>query len=171
MLIDSNCDYYATFETSKGTIVVDLFEKGAPNTVNNFVALAASGFYDGILFHRVIPNFMAQAGDPLGEGTGGPGYEFEDELSPDLRHNKPGILSMANSGPGTNGSQFFITFGPTPHLDGYDESGQAKPCGAPQVSCHAVFGEVTEGLEAALALTPTGEGPVDAIERVTISTR
>lgn len=175
MLIDPSLDYYATFQTSKGPIEIDLFEDQAPVTVNNFIVLAESNFYDGLSFHRVLPNFMAQGGDPLGTGTGGPGYQFEDEFSPELRHDAPGTLSMANSGPGTNGSQFFITFGPTPHLDAYDEAGQLKPCGTANVSCHAVFGRVTTGLETALALNPidpqAGGGTPDMIESVTISTR
>ncbi len=145
MLIDTNCDYKATMVTSKGTVQIDLFEKDAPNTVNNFVALAASGFYDGLPFHRVIQDFMAQGGDPTGTGTGGPGYSFPDEFSPTLTHDRPGILSMANSGANTNGSQFFITFGPTPWLDAY-ENNVLKACGTPSVSCHAVFGVVTEGM-------------------------
>lgn len=145
MLIDTNCDYRATISTSKGDIVVDLYEKDAPITVNNFVALAESGFYAGIPFHRVIEGFMAQGGDPTGTGSGGPGYQFDDEFSPNLSHNQPGILSMANSGANTNGSQFFITYIETPHLDAYD-NGVAKACGQPGISCHAVFGVVTEGL-------------------------
>ncbi|HEX8683105.1 MAG TPA: peptidylprolyl isomerase [Ardenticatenaceae bacterium] len=176
MLIDPSRDYYATIQTSKGPIEIDLFEDEAPMTVNNFVALAESGFYNGVLFHRVIPNFMAQGGDPLGTGTGGPGYSIEDEFSPNLRHDQPGTLSMANAGPNTGGSQFFITYGPTPHLDAYDEAGQLRPCGQPQVSCHAVFGRVTTGLETAQALTPAGPeagggGAPDVIETITISTR
>lgn len=118
-------------ETTEGDIYANLFAAEAPKTVENFVTLARKGFYDGIIFHRVIPDFMIQTGDPEGKGTGGPGYQFADEFSPKLRHNKAGIFSMANSGPNTNGSQFFITEGPTPHLD----------------NRHSVFGEVTEGLD------------------------
>jgi cyclophilin family peptidyl-prolyl cis-trans isomerase len=114
-----------------GTIEADLFAKEAPATVGNFVKLAKQGFYNGIIFHRVIPDFMIQTGDPTGTGTGSPGYQFGDEFSPGLRHDKPGILSMANSGPGTNGSQFFITEKPTPWLD----------------NKHSVFGQVTSGME------------------------
>lgn len=119
-------DIPATIVTSKGDIHVNLFADTAPVTVANFVNLAQRKFYDGLNFHRVIPHFMIQGGCPLGTGTGGPGYQFEDEFSPTLRHDKPGVLSMANAGPGTNGSQFFITHTPTPHLD----------------DAHTVFGEV-----------------------------
>jgi peptidyl-prolyl cis-trans isomerase B (cyclophilin B) len=108
----------AVFDTSKGTIRVDLFEDKAPVTVANFVNLAQRGFYDGLKFHRVIDDFMIQGGCPQGTGTGGPGYRFEDECTPELKHDAPGKLSMANAGPGTNGSQFFITHVPTPWLDG-----------------------------------------------------
>jgi cyclophilin family peptidyl-prolyl cis-trans isomerase len=137
MTIDSNKDYSAKFVLANGDeFTIDLFEKDAPITVNNFVFLAREGFYDGVTFHRVIPGFMAQSGDPTGTGTGDPGYEFQDEFSPNLRHDKAGILSMANSGPGTNGSQFFITFGPTPHLN----------------DIYSVFGVVTEGMDVVLAI-------------------
>ncbi len=119
-------DISATIETSKGNIHVKLFADQTPVTVANFINLAQRHFYDGLFFHRVIPHFMIQGGCPLGTGTGGPGYKFEDEFSPTLCHDKPGVLSMANAGPGTNGSQFFITHTPTPHLDG----------------AHTVFGEV-----------------------------
>jgi peptidyl-prolyl cis-trans isomerase B (cyclophilin B) len=119
-------DLTAVFETSKGTINVKLFGDDAPVTVGNFVNLVNRGFYNGLSFHRVIANFMIQGGCPQGNGTGGPGYKFEDEFVPTLRHNKPGILSMANAGPGTNGSQFFITHVPTDWLDDH----------------HTVFGEV-----------------------------
>ena len=108
----------AVFDTSRGTIRVDLFADKAPLTVASFVNLALRGYYDGLNFHRVIPNFMIQGGCPEGSGRGGPGYRFEDECRPDLRHDRPGVLSMANAGPGTNGSQFFITHGPTSWLDG-----------------------------------------------------
>lgn len=119
----------AVFTTARGTIRIKLHADGAPKTVANFVNLAQRGFYNNLTFHRVIANFMIQGGCPLGTGTGGPGYRFGDEFGAGLRHNKAGILSMANAGPGTNGSQFFITHGPTPHLDGK----------------HSVFGEVIEG--------------------------
>jgi peptidyl-prolyl cis-trans isomerase B (cyclophilin B) len=117
----------AVLETSKGTIKLNLFADKTPLTVANFVNLAGRGYYDGLKFHRVIPDFMIQGGCPLGTGTGGPGYNFSDEFSPDLRHDRPGVFSMANAGPGTNGSQFFITHVPTPWLDGK----------------HSVFGAVT----------------------------
>src|SRR5512136_727082 len=131
MLIDSKKKYIATFETARGDIVVELFADKAPKTVNNFVFLARDGFYDNTTFHRVIPDFMAQGGDPTGTGRGGPGYKFADEFHPDLKHAKPGVLSMANAGRNTNGSQFFITYAPTPWLDGK----------------HAVFGQDVKGME------------------------
>jgi cyclophilin family peptidyl-prolyl cis-trans isomerase len=127
----------ATIKTSNGDIEVKLFQDKAPVTVSNFVTLARSKFYDGLLFHRVMPGFMIQGGDPKGNGTGGPGYSFADEFVPTLKHDKPGILSMANSGPNTNGSQFFITVAPTPHLD----------------NKHTIFGEVTKGIEVATAIS------------------
>jgi peptidyl-prolyl cis-trans isomerase B (cyclophilin B) len=127
--IDANKKYSATLETSRGTIVVDLFAKEAPKTVNNFVFLARDGFYDGTVFHRVIDNFMIQGGDPTGTGRGGPGYKFEDEFKGNPHKHKVGTLSMANAGPGTNGSQFFITHIVTNWLDGK----------------HTVFGEVRSG--------------------------
>lgn len=137
MVIDPKKKYTAHMETDKGTMVIELFADKTPKTVNNFVFLAREGFYDGIIFHRVINNFMVQGGDPTGTGSGGPGYKFGDEFHPSLKHNKRGILSMANAGPGTNGSQFFITHGPTPHLDNH----------------HTVFGQVIEG-EAVLMSIP-----------------
>ena len=121
----------ATFDTDKGTIRVELFEQQTPKTVGNFESLCEKKFYDGLKFHRVIPNFMIQGGCPQGTGTGGPGYKFEDEFDPALRHDGPGVLSMANAGPNTNGSQFFITHVACPHLDGK----------------HTVFGKVIEGQE------------------------
>jgi len=119
----------AVFATAKGEIRITLFPAEAPQTVANFVNLAQRGYYDGLKFHRVIANFMIQGGDPTGTGMGGPGYNFADEFSPSRRHDSAGVLSMANAGPGTNGSQFFITHGPTPHLDGK----------------HSVFGKVASG--------------------------
>lgn len=127
--IDPAKSYTATFKTDKGDIVVELFAKQAPITVNNFVFLARDGYYDNTTFHRVIPNFMVQGGDPTGTGRGGPGYKFNDEPgSLALKHDGPGVLSMANAGPNTNGSQFFITHLATPHLDGK----------------HGVFGKVKD---------------------------
>ena len=138
MSIDPSKTYTATFVLENGAeFKVNLFDDKAPNTVNNFVFLARDGFYDGVTFHRVIPGFMAQGGDPTGTGRGGPGYRFADEFHPDLKHDRPGILSMANAGPNTNGSQFFITLVPTPHLDG----------------AHAVFGEVVEGMDVVNAIS------------------
>jgi len=127
----TNTNRHAIIETSMGTIDVELFEDKAPITTANFIKLAQSGFYDNLTFHRVIPNFMVQTGDPKGDGTGGPGYAIKDEFGAGLKHNKPGILSMANSGPNTGGSQFFITTVPTPWLDGK----------------HAIFGQVVKGQE------------------------
>lgn len=119
----------ATFNTNKGVIKVELFDDKTPKTVENFETLCAKNYYDGLKFHRVIPDFMIQGGCPEGTGTGGPGYKFEDEFHADLKHDGPGVLSMANAGPNTNGSQFFITHLATPHLDGR----------------HSVFGKVIEG--------------------------
>jgi cyclophilin family peptidyl-prolyl cis-trans isomerase len=129
--LDLTKSYSARFKTERGEFTAELFAADAPMTVENFVNLARAGFYEGTTFHRVIPGFMAQGGDPTGTGTGGPGYSFRDELSVKRRHDGPGTLSMANAGPNTNGSQFFITFAPTPHLDGR----------------HTVFGRVTAGMD------------------------
>jgi peptidyl-prolyl cis-trans isomerase B (cyclophilin B) len=129
MAIDLNKKYKATLTTSRGDIVCDLFAKDAPNTVNNFVFLARENYYDGTVFHRVIPNFMIQGGDPTGTGRGGPGYRFDDECKGNPNRHKVGTLSMANAGPGTNGSQFFITHVATDWLDGK----------------HTVFGQVLTG--------------------------
>ena len=131
MQIDVTKSYQATIVTNRGDIVLDLFAKDAPKTVNNFVFLAQDGFYDGVTFHRVISNFMIQGGDPTGTGRGGPGYRFEDEFRGNPHRHGKGFLSMANAGPGTNGSQFFITHAPQPHLDGK----------------HTVFGQVVEGMD------------------------
>ena len=136
MGIDPAKSYTATVNTDLGDIVIELFADKAPNTVNNFVFLARDGFYDGVSFHRVIKGFMAQGGDPTGTGMGGPGYSFEDEFHPELTHSGPGVLSMANAGPGTNGSQFFITYADTPHLD----------------FRHAVFGRVVDGMDVVEAI-------------------
>jgi cyclophilin family peptidyl-prolyl cis-trans isomerase len=136
MKIDPAKQYTATMETNRGVIVVKLHASQTPRTVNNFVCLAEDGYYDGVTFHRVIPDFMVQGGDPTGTGRGGPGYTFKDEFDPKLKHDKPGVLSMANAGPGTNGSQFFVTHVPTPWLDGK----------------HSVFGQVTEGMDVVNAI-------------------
>jgi cyclophilin family peptidyl-prolyl cis-trans isomerase len=150
---------YAEFVTNKDTMVAKLYYKEAPVTVANFVALAEGNhplvseqykgkrYYDSTTFHRVIDNFMIQGGDPTATGSGDPGYKFEDEFVAQLKHNKPGILSMANSGPNTNGSQFFITEKATPFLDSYNPDGTLKDCENPRVSCHAVFGELVKGIE------------------------
>ena len=129
--IDTAGNYKVTMETSKGTIEIDLYAEAAPKTVNNFVFFVKEGYYDGISFHRVIPDFMIQGGDPTGSGSGGPGYRFEDEFDGNPHRHERGTLSMANAGPGTNGSQFFICHSPQGHLDGR----------------HTVFGKVTEGLD------------------------
>ncbi len=142
LTIDKSKTYTATFKTERGDFVVELFADKAPVTVNNFVFLARDGFYDGVTFHRVIKGFMAQGGDPTGSGRGGPGYRFQDEFHPTLRHDAAGILSMANAGPNTNGSQFFITHGPTPHLN----------------NKHSVFGKVIQGLDVVLAIPERDPG-------------
>lgn len=131
MVIDPAKSYHAIFKTDKGDIKIKLFADKAPKTVNNLVFLAREGYYDGTTFHRVIPDFMAQGGDPTGSGMGGPGYKFGDEFHPDLKFDRPGLLAMANAGPGTNGSQFFITFVETPWLN----------------NRHTIFGEVVEGMD------------------------
>ena len=151
---------YAQFITSEGNFTARLFDQEAPKTVENFVGLAegtrqwtdprtsqkvTKPYYDGVIFHRVIDGFMIQSGDPLGQGIGGPGYNFNDEFHPKLRHNKAGILSMANRGPNTNGGQFFITLAPTPHLD----------------DRHSVFGEVTEGMDVVRKIGSTATGAQD----------
>lgn len=136
MEIDPKKNYTATFKTDQGDMVIKLHADKAPKTVNNFVFLARQGYYDGTTFHRVISDFMVQGGDPTGTGSGGPGYKFADEFDPSLRHDKRGILSMANAGPGTNGSQFFITHGPTPHLN----------------DKHTVFGQLIEGENVLMAI-------------------
>ena len=138
MQIDTSKSYSCSIETDKGTLEIDLFAEAAPKTVNNFVFLAKEGFYDGVSFHRVINDFMIQGGDPTGSGRGGPGYRFEDEFDNNPLQHEQGVISMANAGPGTNGSQFFITHGPTPHLDGK----------------HTVFGKVV-----------VGQDVVDAVEQ------
>lgn len=157
MVIDPAKRYSATIATERGDIVVELYADKAPATVNNFVFLARDGYYDGVTFHRVIANFMAQTGDPTGTGRGGPGYKFSDEFEPSLRHDGPGVLSMANAGPDTNGSQFFITHKATPHLDGK----------------HAVFGRVVEGMDVVYSIPERDPGsarePGLAMTSVTIT--
>jgi len=156
MGIDPQKSYSATIQTAGGDIVLQLFADKTPNTVNNFVFLAREGFYDGVIFHRVIENFMVQGGDPTGTGRGGPGYSFADEFHPELRHDGPGVLSMANAGPNTNGSQFFITHVATPHLDGK----------------HSVFGRVTGGLDVLMAIPARdpaqAQAPAVAIKTILI---
>jgi cyclophilin family peptidyl-prolyl cis-trans isomerase len=159
LTIDPTKKYIATIETEKGNIVAELYADKVPNTVNNFVFLAREGFYDNTTFHRVIEGFMAQAGDPTGTGMGGPGYQFADEFDATLRHDGPGVLSMANAGANTNGSQFFITYAATPWLDG----------------AHAVFGKVTEGLDVLLSISirdpQTATTPGDLIKTIRIEER
>ena len=136
MQIDPEKNYHVSIETNKGTIELDLYPQHAPKTVNNFVFLAQEGFYDGIKFHRVLGNFMIQGGDPTGTGRGGPGYKFEDETAGNPLKHATGSLSMANAGPNTNGSQFFITHSPQPHLNGK----------------HTVFGKVVSGMDVVNAI-------------------
>lgn len=149
-------EYYANFVTERGVIKLRLFAEEAPTTVNNFVFLAREGYFNGTTFHRVINDFMVQGGDPTGTGTGGPGYRISDEFHPDLAHDRPGVLSMANAGPNTGGSQFFITRVATPWLDGR----------------HAIFGEVVEGMDVVNALRERDPQrdpePGDRIEQVEI---
>ena len=145
MTIDTTKEYTATIETAKGDLVLELFAADVPVTVNNLVFLAREGFYDNTTFHRIIPDFMAQGGDPTGTGTGGPGYKFADEFT--KRTHGTGTLSMANAGPGTNGSQFFITYAPQPHLNNH----------------HSVFGQLLKGMDVLKSLQNG-----DAIVRITI---
>lgn len=161
MDIDPLKGYVATIQTEKGDIEVELFVDEAPIAVNSFIFLANNGWYDGVTFHRVIPGFVAQAGDPTGTGFGGPGYAFANEISPNLKFDKAGLLAMANSGPDTNGSQFFITYGPTPDLDGG----------------YTIFGQVIAGMDVATSLTPRNPAqtldlpPGDRILSVTIEVK
>jgi cyclophilin family peptidyl-prolyl cis-trans isomerase len=153
--IDLAKSYTAVLTTNRGTMRIALFADKAPLTVNNFVYLATQGFYDGTTFHRVIADFMVQGGDPSGSGRGGPGYRFKDEFDPSLTFNKRGLLAMANAGPGTNGSQFFITHVPTPHLN----------------HRHTIFGEIVEGEDVLMAIRvrdPREAAPGDSIERIDI---
>ncbi|HUS94307.1 MAG TPA: peptidylprolyl isomerase [Patescibacteria group bacterium] len=157
MSIDPSKDYSAIIRTANGDITLRLFAEESPLAVNNFVYLTRQGYYDGLTFHRVIKSFMAQGGDPTGQGSGGPGYSFEDETDNSLVFDKPGILAMANRGPATNGSQFFITFAATPHLNGL----------------HTIFGELTAGqsaLDALIEVAPDGITPAteNIIQRIDI---
>jgi len=138
LTIDPTKTYSAILHTEKGDITIQFYADKVPNTINNFVFLARQGFYDGTIFHRVIADFMAQGGDPTGTGRGGPGYQLKDEFNSKLRHSQPGVMSMANAGPNTNGSQFFITYAPTPWLD----------------NKHSVFGQVVKGMDVVLAIPP-----------------
>ena len=140
-----NLSKVAVIETNMGTMEIELFEAKAPETVKNFVKLIEEGFYDGVIFHRIISGFMIQGGDPTGTGMGGPGYKIDDEFHPDLKHDSKGILSMANAGPNTGGSQFFITLAPTPHLD----------------NRHAVFGKLIKGEEILDKIGAVDTGPND----------
>ena len=150
MAIDQSKTYTATIDTSKGTMTAGLFGSEVPVTVNNFVFLAREGFYTNGGFHRVIKDFMVQGGCPKGDGTGGPGYEYDGEFSPRARHDRPHLLSMANAGPGTDGSQFFLTFVPTPHLD----------------DNHTIFGEIVEGTETIGELEKRGSSSGNTTERL-----
>ena len=156
MALKPGYDYHAVLVTSQGTVRVRLFAEEAPETVNNFVFLARDGYFDGTTFHRVIKDFMVQGGDPTGTGAGGPGYRIADEFHPELRHDKPGVLSMANAGPNTGGSQFFITHVATPWLD----------------DRHAVFGEVVGGMDVVNSIRERdpqrAREPGETIERVEI---
>jgi cyclophilin family peptidyl-prolyl cis-trans isomerase len=144
--LDPKKSYTAILHTDKGDITLALYAEKTPRTVNNFVFLSREGFYDGTFFHRVIADFMVQGGDPTGTGRGGPGYKFKDEFNSSLRHDKPGVLSMANAGPNTNGSQFFITHVPTPWLDGK----------------HSVFGKVIDGMDVLFAIPPRDPARADS---------
>jgi cyclophilin family peptidyl-prolyl cis-trans isomerase len=158
MEIEQGGQYQATIVTEKGNIVIDLFSQQAPFTVNSFIFLAENGWFDNVPFHRVLPGFVAQAGDPSGTGYGTPGYHFSNEVDPSLRFDKPGVVGMANSGETSNGSQFFITYAPVPELDGG----------------YTVFGQVVEGMDVVEALqerNPSGGGELpeaDVIETILI---
>ena len=156
MTIDPNVEYHAVFKTEKGDMRVKLFAEEAPVTVNNFVFLARDGFYNDTHFHRVLQDFMAQGGDPTNTGAGGPGYQFQDEIAASLQFDRAGLLAMANAGPNTNGSQFFITFAETPWLNGN----------------HTIFGEVVEGMDVLFSLSlrdpMAANSPGDRLETVEI---
>lgn len=155
-MLKTDKSYQAIIRTEKGDMKVQLFANAAPITVNNFIFLATQGYYDGTTFHRVIPDFMVQGGDPSGSGRGGPGYKFKDEFSPKHRFDRKGLLAMANAGPGTNGSQFFITHVPTPHLN----------------NRHTIFGEIVDGEDVLFAIRTRDpmrdRNPGDKIERIDI---
>ena len=157
-------------ELKDGNVIIELMTDIAPNHSNRIKELTREGFYDGVPFHRVIEGFMIQGGCPNGIGTGGPGYQFEDECQSELKHSSEGILSMANAGPGTNGSQFFITFVPTEFLDGYNADGSEKDCRFD--SCHSVFGKVIDGLDVLDGISPRDPGTAtssgDVIKTITI---
>jgi len=156
--IDTTKQYIATLHTTKGDIEIELFADAAPLAVNSFIFLARDGWFDNVMFHRVLPGFVAQSGDPTGSGFGGPGYAFDNEIVPELKFDKAGLLGMANSGPGSNGSQFFITYGPVTQLDGK----------------YTIFGQVIDGMDVAESLTPRDPSKAaelpegDYIESVTI---
>ncbi len=156
MTLDTDVQYYAVMHTNKGEITIRLLAKQAPVTVNNFVYLALTGYYSHTMFHRVIADFMAQGGDPTGTGTGGPGYQFQDEFDPTLAFDRPGLLAMANAGPRTNGSQFFITFVPTAWLN----------------QKHTIFGEVVTGMDVVNSIRirdpQRDHNPGDLIQRIDI---
>jgi len=166
---------YANIETNKGKIIVQLYPEEVPLTVANFITLAegtnpkvsdtlkGKKFYDGLTFHRVIKDFMIQGGDPMGNGQGGPGYKFYDEFDSKLRHSSKGILSMANSGFNSNGSQFFITYKPTPWLDAYNNDNQLKDCSNPRIGCHSIFGKVVSDLNILDSIANS-----DIIKKITI---
>tara|TARA_R110001632_G_scaffold66891_4_gene157355 strand:+ start:18457 stop:19554 length:1098 start_codon:yes stop_codon:yes gene_type:complete len=165
---------YAGIETEKGTIIVELYADEVPLTVANFITLAEGTnpkvvdslkgrYYDGLTFHRLVKDFIVQGGDPLANGRGGPGYTFYDEFNPKLRHDSKGVLSMANSGVNSNGSQFFITYKPTPWLDGYTQNDELKDCSNPRVGCHSVFGKVVSSLDVLDSLAQT-----DIIKKIEI---
>ena len=177
MSIDKSKDYSVIFKMKKGgEFTVDLYEKLVPITVNNFVFLSGEGFYDGVTFHRVIPGFMAQGGDPTGIGSGSPGYYFDNEFHKEALHSGPGIISMANKGEsygeGTNGSQFFITLKEVHSLDGFNVDGSPKSCSVANTSCHSVFGKVVSGMDVVESITPrdpsTASQPGDVIETIKI---
>ncbi len=161
MTVDADHEYIATLHTEKGDVVIKLFPDTAPLAVNNFIFLAQNGWYDGVTFHRVLPGFIAQAGDPTGTGFGGPGYAFKNEVVADLKYDRPGLVGMANAGPDTNGSQFFITYASAPNLDG----------------SYTIFGEVIEGMDVLASLTPRDPSqnadlpPGDKIINITIETK